>query len=156
MAWSRTDYDAYWDKEVGYDDNYSVAFDRDENSKKASTWFNSCYFGFPGEFMKTRGKTFRVSAMVKTENLTGEAKLCVVNGRGNFAIPGYSNGDPASSQLQYVYAEALTGTNDWTPVSLEFTGIDGNAVFYLTYIQMIATGEGKAWFDNVKIECISE
>ena len=156
MAWSRTDYDAYWDKEVGYDDNYSVAFDRDENSKAASTWFNSCYFGFPGEFMKTRGKTFRVSAMVKTENLTGEAKLCVVNGRGNFKIPGYSNGDPASSQLQYVYAEALTGTNDWTPVSLEFTGIDGNAVFYLTYIQMIATGEGKAWFDNVKIECISE
>ena len=157
MAWSRTDYDAYWDKEVGYDDNYSVAFDRDENSKKASTWFNSCYFGFPGEFMKTRGKTFRVSAMVKTENLTGEAKLCVVNGRGRFTIPGYiDNGDPASSQLQYVYADSLTGTNDWTPVRLEFTGIDGNAVFYLTYIEMIATGEGKAWFDNVKIECISE
>ena len=94
--------------------------------------------------------------MVKTENLTGEAKLSIANGRGNMTIPGYRNGDPESAALQYVYAQPLTGTNDWTPVSLEFTGKGGNARYYLTYIMMTVTGEGKAWFDNVNIECISE
>ena len=47
--WSRTDADCYWDKTVGYDDNYSVAISRDSSSKDISTWFNPQFFGFPGE-----------------------------------------------------------------------------------------------------------
>ena len=116
------------------------------------------FFGFPGEWFKTRGKNFRITAMVKTENLTGEARIRISNGRGSVGIAGYSGGDPASDSLQYVYSDALTGTNDWTPVTVEFTGLDSinNAVYYATYIQLTATGEGKVWFDNLNIECISE
>ena len=51
--------------------------------------------------------------------------------------------------LYWAFSDSVTGTNDWTLVSVEFDAID----FVITvFLEM--SGTGKCWFDNVKLEDI--
>jgi alpha-N-arabinofuranosidase len=102
--------------------------------------------GGDGEwYLPVRVKPFaryRLTGWIKTENLTtkGGAHGALLNLR----------------KRGQVRTEALTGTNDWTRVEVEFNS-EGSDYFELNCLYGgwgLATG--KAWFDDVRVELIEE
>jgi len=81
--------------------------------------------------------TYRLSGWIKTENVTPS------NGRG--ALFNIHN-------MQQVRTRALTGTNDWTQLSIEFDAEDADAVQVNALFGGWGLATGKAWFDDVALE----
>ena len=80
---------------------------------------------------------YRLSGYVKTENVT------TAGGKG--ALINLHDGPAGASK-------ALTGTNDWTPVSFEFETGRYESVMINCLFGGWGNAAGKAWFDDVQLE----
>lgn len=150
-AWLKSSTYCKWDTLVGFDDHYSVAIKHTIN--KGSAWF-SWYLGRPFEFESVKGKRFRFTAMVNTQNCIGAVKVKIGVGQSKtmsivrgFDLTGTS---PISTWL---FSDTLTTSTDgyWKELSVEFDAQEqGTDTFVLDF-----EGVGNAWFDNVVIEPVS-
>jgi hypothetical protein len=83
---------------------------------------------------------FRVTVYIKTENVQGHGAFLAVR-RGVFNEP---------EKYPYKCSRKLTGTNDWTQVSVEIHGPsppDSGAV----YLILRQDGSGTSWFDDLEV-----
>lgn len=149
--WWASSYDCYRDDTVGYDDNYSVTIKREGAQTKPAAW-NTYTWGYPFEKTDIRNHKWRLSAMVKTENCTGDVRLAYavqLNREDLFYGVGthLSDGTPREDIIKWQYSDSLTGTNDWTPVTMEFTVSN-----MVNSIILEQNGSGQCWFDNVVLE----
>lgn len=170
--WWRSSVDCYLDRSVGFDDESSVAIDQQVDRPAAWYTFMWVYpfvwepvasstappspdlLPLPGPFDLSpyEGQTYRVTAMVRTENCNGEVRLAVAQHGGGPVWLYSDKKSPEAAQadaqkLEWIRSETLTGTNDWTRLSVTFQ-MDQ---FY-RYLVLEQHGPGKSWFDNVVIE----
>lgn len=144
-AWFSSDPACKWDDKAGFESQSSVCIDKDFT--RTAAWYG-WFYGYP--FEKTNNNPnikYRLSAMVKTENVQGAVRLAAVRVQTG---PGwiYSNLYPEDTwELDKVSSTALTGTNDWTELNVVFTTRDWSP----TIVSLELDGAGKCWFDNVKI-----
>jgi len=156
--WWASSYDCYRDDTVGYDDNYSVTIKRDGNPTKSDAW-NTFMWGPEVEAGRKQIKNhrYRLSAMVKTENCTGDIRIgYAIRPKGGDFFYGTnthnSDGTPITDgTILWYYTEPLTGTNDWTELSLEFVVQNQR-----NSILLEQNGSGQCWFDNVVLEDLGE
>ena len=148
--WWASSYECYRDDTVGYDDHYSITIKREKNAKPVPAAWSAETWGHPYDGNRLRGRRVRFSAMVKTDNCTGQVRLGRPFGYDGDFFYGWhthnADGTPDEKRCQWQFSKAVTGTNDWTPVSMEFTVTRGHALF------LEQSGTGQCWFDNVKIE----
>ena len=143
-AWWKSTYDCTMDAEVGHDCAGSVKISK-TNSGEAS-WYTEGVWGFPYSFDDVRGKTYRVSGYIKTENVVGEAYIANIQ---------YQHATPNDNTVYR--SEAITGTTDWTCVTFTFTAqkrtkADGSTQNCIDHFFLTLNGTGTVWFDDVKIE----
>ena len=134
-AWWKSSYDCTMDAEIGHNGAGSVKI-HNKTASKAS-WYTEGVWGYPYSFDDVKGKTYRLSGYIKTENVVGEAYIASIQGW-------------APNERPVIKSKVVSGTTDWTYVSVIFTGQGNNANtdhFYLTL-----NGTGTVWFDDVKIE----
>ncbi len=150
-VWWPSSYDCFRDDTVGYDDNYSAAINI-KGGKAA--WYCSTW-GAPHDREEQLTCTYRVSAMVKTRDVEGEVRLSLSWSHGGNHLNRSSQW--ASQDAVWKLAnKTLTGTNDWTLITLEFDPgsqlgwIDHEEVGKTIVLEQV--GAGQSWFDNVKIE----
>ena len=84
---------------------------------------------------------YRLSAWIKTEDVKA--------GTGRGALLNLHN-------LQPVATKALTGTNDWTRVEVEFETEDHDSLQINCLLGGWGLSTGKAWFDDVRLEQIGK
>lgn len=165
--WRRSDSNCRVDREVGCGAPGSVSIERHNAGAKPSAW-NTVAWGIPYDGKQIVGRRFRMSAMIKCENVTGRARVGVVSRYvvGDIFygyLTHYDDGEPRSMggsiggvapeegmrDMHWVFSDSVKGTQDWTPVTVEFE-IYGtlNCLFMEMY------GDGKCWFDDVIIEDI--
>ena len=142
-AWWKSSYDCYMDSEVGREDSYSVRIEHSE--AKENSWYTEGVWGYPYSFDDVKGKNYILSGWIKTENVVGEAYIA--NNQYLHATPG---------QNTLLKTQALSGTNDWTYVEVEFIGqqrpnLSGDLEACIDHFFLTLDGSGKAWFDDVKI-----
>ena len=116
--------------------------------------WNTYTWGEPFEKTDIRNHKYRLSAMIKTENCTGDVRLVYGVQKNNADLfygtnTHLADGTPREDIIAWQYSDALTGTNDWTPVSMEFT-VNNN----VNSIILEQNGSGQCWFDNVTLEDI--
>ena len=148
-TWWASSYECHRDNTIGFDDHYSVTIKRTKESPQPAAWSNFTWVHpfVPGSF---RNRRFRLSAMVKTSECTGPVRLgFATRGLDIYYGSRTHNGDgtPKTDEIKWQFSEALTGTRDWTPLSMEFTITDNISMVFLEQ-----SGTGQSWFDNVKIE----
>ena len=114
-----------WDKTVGHDDKFSLKMD---GPGTFATRYGSG--DFYGPFL---AREYEFSAFVKTENLEGKFVL------------------GAKVGSDYV-SEPVTGTKDWTRVSVKFPGRPFTGV----RLRLTVEGKGTAWVDDLKIAPVAE
>ena len=88
---------------------------------------------------------YRVSGYIKTENVTAAGAAIALRWER------YNQ----TNNYPYVYSERLTGTHDWTPVSVTLAGRhpeDCNAVD----IALMQEGTGTSWFDDLEVEVLRQ
>ena len=138
------------DDAVGFDDHYSVTIKRDKPSPMPAGW-NTWTLGpcFTGK--RIGGHRFRFSAMVKTANCTGPVALVYAALPIEAYYARYKSHNRDGTVVEpgiWKYSPPVTGTVDWTPITMEFTaGHTGRDMIVLEQ-----RGTGQSWFDNVKIE----
>ncbi len=147
-AWWKSTYDCTMDAEVGHEGTGSVKISK-TNSGEAS-WYTEGVWGFPYSFDDVRGKTYRVSGYIKTENVVGEAYIANIQ---------YQHATPGDNTVHK--SEVITGTTDWTYVTFTFTAqqrtkADGNTQNCIDHFFLTLNGTGTVWFDDVKIEEVVE
>lgn len=79
--------------------------------------------------------------------------VMLINGGDIFYGDGTHNADgtPQQGKITWQFSDSLTGTNDWTEISMEFICKDVvNSIFLEQY------GTGQSWFDNVILEDLGE
>lgn len=153
-VWWPSDYECFRDDTTGFDDSYSLSIRRKSNHPKKSSAFSTHSWSYPFGNPATRGKRVRLSAMIKTEACTGDVRLgcySIAEGMSDVYYGGrkaaHPDGTPRTEGIDWHYSRPLTGTNDWTAISLEFEGTGHGQTLFLEQ-----TGAGQCWFDNVKIE----
>lgn len=156
--WWASSYDCYRDDTVGYDDSYSVTIKREGNPVKPAAW-NTFMWGpeveKDGEPIKNH--KYRLSAMVKTENCTGDVRIgyATRSNEGDFfyGTDTHNNdGTPITDgNISWHFTKAITGTNDWTELSMEFIVTKRR-----NSILLEQNGSGQCWFDNVVLEDLGE
>jgi hypothetical protein len=153
MLWWPSGYDCFRDETVGCDDHYSISIKREEPSTRGSAW-STLSWGWPFSEHRRGGRRFRFGAMVKTADCTGMVRLghySSLESIGDIYYGGRkshkSDGTPVTDGIVWEYSHPLTGTNDWTPVSMEFVVKHHGSTLVLEQ-----TGTGQCWFDNVVIE----
>jgi len=138
------------DDAVGFDDHYSVTIKRDKPSPMPAGWsagtLGPCFTG-----KRIGNRRFLLSAMVKTANCTGPVRLAHASPPNEVYYARFKTHDRDGTVLEpdiWTYSPSVTGTVDWTPISMEFTGGRGGRDF----VVLEQHGTGQSWFDNVKIE----
>lgn len=151
-VWNASSYDCAMDATVGCDDTSSIRITHRHPGQKSAwsafTW--GTYFDTPALL---RGR-FRVSAMVKTEGLTGEFRLAVAkHGNGSWLR---SDGEWRTRPERWFHsATGLTGTHDWTRLHVDLDiDLTREPPFTRHNIVLEYTGAGSIWFDNVRIQQI--
>ncbi len=152
FIWWPSSYDCFRDDTVGFDDDYSVSIKLD---KGRAVWYNSTW-GAPYDTQERLKGMHRISVMVKTQDVVGEVRLAMSWSDGDKWLrpSGWSSKDAVWKIAQ----KSLTGTNDWTLLTLEldpgsqFQEICSEVVKRTIVLEQI--GAGQSWFDNVKIEKI--
>lgn len=152
--WWANSFECYRDDTVGYDDNYSATIKKLKDSVIPAAW-NTFTWNWPFVTNDLRGKRVKFSAMVKTSDLSGFARIAVASSSnydiyyGVFNNVGTHNRDGSyvTDRLTWQFSESLTGTNDWTLVSMEFV-----VKYAKSSLILEQHGIGQTWFDNVKIE----
>ncbi|MBQ8407637.1 MAG: hypothetical protein IJY39_02095 [Clostridia bacterium] len=142
-AWWKSTYDCTMDAEVGHDGAGSVKIEK-KTSGEAS-WYTEGVWGYPYSFDQVQGKTYRLSGYIKTENVVGEAYIANIQ---------YAH--PTPNQLTETKSASVTGTTDWTYVSITFVGQErmqnGSVQRCIDHFFLTLNGTGTVWFDDVKIE----
>ncbi len=151
--WWPSDYLCFRDATMGFDDTYSVSIKRTEAAQKTSAW-TTLSWAQPFNKRPKHNRRFRFSAMVKTADCTGKVRLGHYSSIENLGDMYYGgrkshrqDGTRVTEGLVWEYSEAVTGTTDWTPVTLEFVVNHHGSTLVLEH-----TGTGQCWFDNVVIE----
>lgn len=152
--WWASSFDCFRDDTVGYDDSYSVSIKRDGTNAMPDAWYAQCW-GDPWETEGIKGHKYRLSAMVKTEN-AGEVRLAYGVQKNNADLiygtgTHLADGTPREDVVSWVYSDSVSGTNDWTPLSVEFV-VNNN----VNSVGLEHYGAGQSWFDNVVIEDLGE
>ncbi|MBQ8612125.1 MAG: hypothetical protein IJ412_10530 [Oscillospiraceae bacterium] len=160
--WSTSSDSCILDHTVGYDDSDSASIVRTEDKPIPAAWHCRCW-GMPYTTDSLLGKRYRMSAMVKAENCTGKIRI----GKVSMAWGGdlwhgsnthYANGEPKpigglfagmdlELDLNWAFSDSITGSCDWTPISVEFDVLD---LIVDVFLEM--GGTGRCWFDNVTLE----
>ena len=89
---------------------------------------------------------YRVSASVRTEQVTGRVRL-----GWQFRVPVKGLSGRYDHRPVEYSRQQLAGTNDWTELTLE-TSETGPAIWAGLYL--IQEGAGRSWFDNVEVKRI--
>lgn len=151
--WWASDYQCFRDNSVGYDDSFSVSIKRSEASPKASAW-STLSWAHPFNERPKHNRRFRFTAMVKTVDCTGPVRLAHYSSIENLGDMYYGgrkshneDGSHKVNGLVWEFSQSVSGTTDWTPVSLEFVVKHHGSTLVLEN-----GGTGQCWFDNVKIE----
>lgn len=160
--WSTSGSECTLDHTFGYDDTDSACIVRTVDNPIPSAWHCRCW-GMPYTTDSLLGKRYRMSAMVKAENCTGKIRI----GKVSMAWGGdlwhgsnthYANGEPKpigglfsgmdlELDLNWTFSDSVTGSCDWTPISVEFDVMD---LIVDVFLEM--GGTGRCWFDNVTLE----
>lgn len=141
-AWWKSSYNCVMDSSIGHSDTSSVKITN--TAKTVTSWYTDGVIGFPYSFDDMVGKTYKMSGWIKTENVSGEAYIAVV--QDSSAAPNDNS----------VKSQTVTGTNDWTYVELEFVSkqtkdATGTSICADHYF-LTLNGTGTVWFDDVVIE----
>jgi len=114
-----------WDCATGYQSKASLSISRQAKDGCASwqAWLDPLFV--PELRAQTR---YRVTAMIRTEGVTGGAQLVWQAGKDHRA------------------SRSLSGTTDWTSVTLEIGPVAGPAT-----LKLIQQGAGQTWFDDVEV-----
>ena len=137
--WRPESHGLTWEKGFGRTDNYSLKIDK--QTQGPAEW-QMPYDG-QGGFGEPWTDRFhvRVTGHVKAESLTGLGS-CIALRWGVYNSP---------ERYPYVRSPRVTGTADWTRVTVELQGqrpADSNAV----YIILRQDGPGTTWFDDLEVE----
>lgn len=153
MLWWPSGYDCFRDGSVGDGDSFSLSIKREHPAVKASAWTTLCW-GYPFNDRSKGKRRYRLSARVKTADCTGAVRLghySSVENIGDIYYGGlkshHRDGRLKTEGLVWEYSSELSGTNDWTLLSLEF-----EVRHYGSTLLLEHTGAGQCWFDNVKLE----
>ena len=143
-AWWKSTYDCTMDAEVGHDGAGSVKIEKTTSGE--ASWYTEGVWGFPYSFDDVRGKTYRVSGYIKTENVVGEAYIANIQ---------YQHATPSDNTVHK--SEVVSGTTDWTYVTFTFTAqqrqkADGTTQNCIDHFFLTLNGSGTVWFDDVMIE----
>ncbi|MHB1000230.1 MAG: carbohydrate binding domain-containing protein [Armatimonadota bacterium] len=130
---------AYWqvDNSVAYTGNRSLRFT------------NNNPLAYPivsRNFPVTRYATYRISAWIKTQNVTGNESGATI------ALAFH---DSAGKYISGYYPTGLKGTNGWTQVSAECNNIPVTASKMYLYVYLRKGCTGTAWFDDISITLTS-
>lgn len=144
--WETGDGNCFWDWNEGCKGLGSLAIKRNE-AGGASSWRMN-FLGAAYAPQPALCGRYRVHAMVKTEQVTGQVRL------------GWQFRDPVKG-LAGVYdfrpmeysAATLKGSNAWTDLTME-TSDTGPAIWAGLYL--IQEGSGQTWFDDIEITPISK
>lgn len=157
--WWASSFDCFRDDTVGYDDNYSVSIKRDKEIIQPAAW-NTFGWGYPFEDVNIKKHKFRLSAMVKTKDVTGKTRLAYAAQKSGadlyYGVDTHlADGTPREDIIIWKFSDGLTGTNDWTELSMEFE-VSGTVTGVINSIVLEQSGAGQSWFDNVVIEDLGE
>ena len=150
-VWLPSSYDCFRDDKTGFDDNYSASINIKQGK---AAWYCSTW-GTPYDTQEPLKGTYRISVMVKTQDVEGEVRLSVSWSHGGNHL-NKSSEWAAKDAVWKLANKKLTGTNDWTLITLEIEPgsqlglIDPEEVGETIVLEQI--GPGQSWFDNVKIE----
>ncbi len=143
------------DDTVGYDDLFSARIQR--TGPGADAWYAWCW-GFPYDEEWIAGR-YTLSAHVKLENCTGLVRIAVAHVEGDYWL----HSDvalPSSKPVEWHYSEALSGTQDWTRLTVtrpmqekprDFGQCIHHGILHNMIVLEVA-GPGTAWFDNVTLQ----
>lgn len=154
LVWWPSDYVCDRDGTTGYDDHYSLTIHRKPSSAQKSSAWSTFAWHWPFNEHMTTNRRIRFSAMVKTQNCTGSVRLGHYSTLANLGDVFYGgtkshkmDGTPRTDGIIWEYSKPLTGTTDWTPLTLEFV-----VKHFSSTVILEQTGSGQCWFDNVRIE----
>ena len=91
----------------------------------------------------TAGETYRISGVIKTENLTGEGAYITLQWKK-------SSGIIREDKLP---AKVVLGTTPWTEYAATFVAPAGTERLHLELI--VGKGSGIAYFDDIKVEKVN-
>ena len=144
FMWWASSYDCSRDTAIGNGDSFSVTINQGENESAA--WYTFC-LGFPYDTEVMSGE-YRITADIKTDHCSGSVRLGVAHTKSDYWVHSTRS---VPSDVEWFYSNELTGTTDWTQLSLTFTAhTDGRR----NVISLEQNGSGQSWFDNVVIEKI--
>ncbi len=89
-----------------------------------------------------RGKRVRLSGYIKTEALSGDARLWVLLSNDDAVLARDNMGE-----------RAVKGTTDWTEGEI-VVDVPPDAEYF--QIALLVGGKGKAWFDDLKLETVGK
>ncbi len=129
---------AAWCKDHGRSDQFSLKISKPTDGP--TEWIMDRESDGAWTERWTLSTGFRVTVHIKTENVQGHGAFLAVR-RGVFNEP---------EKYPYICSRKLTGTNDWTQVSVEIHGPsppDSGAV----YLILRQDGSGTSWFDDLEV-----
>jgi hypothetical protein len=137
-AWEPSSRACRVDDAVGADDQRSVTIKLDDPEQAA--WYARALGVDYFDHAPLDGG-WRVDALVRTRDLNGQARIGLVAHHG---AETWLYEEPSADSA---YSRPLSGTNDWTPVTLRFKA-EGYQRYKLVLEQR---GIGQSWFDNVTL-----
>ncbi len=133
---------AQWCQDEGRSDKYSLKISKQTAGPSEWIMDRESEGAWTERWTPTTG--FRVTAYIKTKD---------VKGRGAFlALRWGVYNEP--QRYPYICSEKLTGTNDWTEVSVEIYGPSPPNSGAL-YIILRQDGSGTTWFDDLEVHVLS-
>jgi hypothetical protein len=167
-CWFKSDFDCFRDATTGYDDTYSISIKKGPADKKnpvslfPSVWYAWCWGPAHDTDIPLEG-TYRFTALIKTKDCRGKVRFGINEFAGDnwygYRRPGeWSN----SKQIITWAGRELSGTNEWTRVSLDLkiddekiSRLQGRPMSHMWIRRALLieqTGEGQCWADNVQIQ----
>ena len=127
-----------WSRTEGHSDSFSLKISKQTDGP--SEWLMDRESEGAWTERWTASTGFRVSAYVKTESVEGRGS-CLAVRWGIYNYP---------QRFPYICSEKLTGSNDWTRLTVEILGPAPPEVG-ATYIILRQDGKGTTWFDDLAV-----
>lgn len=131
------------DRSTGVDDEASVSIR--STGRRTGRWVATTLGPAFGEPAFGTSKRFRLSAMVRTLELDGQARIALRLHRS-----GYPDLHHPESYDEFTGGDAVTGTSGWTMLSVTTPPIVPGPD--RVHIHLIHEGKGTSWFDNILFE----
>jgi hypothetical protein len=140
--WLPQDESCEWCKDEGHTDNYSLKISKQSEGPSEWTMDREGDGAWTLPWRKRIG--YRVSGYIKTEGATGRG-ACLALRWGVYNAP---------ERYPYICSDRVTGTSDWTKVSVEIHGPPPEDVSAI-YIIFRQEGKGTSWLDDVEVEVLN-